>query len=103
MLTHTMFYVDQIRSENEFRTEVAAVGAKELELAKTFVNAMEAPFAPKEFKDEYTEQLERRSRRRRASQGRPVTSTLGKAGRGHPGSAEEEHYVLRRKIRPSGK
>jgi DNA end-binding protein Ku len=58
MLAHTMFYVDEIRSENEFRTDVAAVGAKELNLAKTFLEALEAPFAPEEFKDEYRAELE---------------------------------------------
>ena len=58
MLAHTMFYVDEIRSENEFRTDVAAVGAKELDLAKTFLNALEAPFAPDEFKDQYHEELQ---------------------------------------------
>jgi len=36
LLAHTMFYTDEIRFENEFRTDVQSVGAKELELAKTF-------------------------------------------------------------------
>ena len=58
MLAHTMFYVDEIRSESEFRTDVKSVGAKELELAKTFLEALEGPFAPEELKDEYREQLE---------------------------------------------
>jgi DNA end-binding protein Ku len=58
MLAHTMFYVDEIRSENEFRTDVTVVGAKELDLAKTFPEALEAPFAPEEFKDEYRAELE---------------------------------------------
>jgi DNA end-binding protein Ku len=58
MLAHTMFYVDEIRFENEFRADVAAVGAKELELAKTFLEAIEAPFAPEEFKDVYREELQ---------------------------------------------
>jgi hypothetical protein len=31
MLAHTMFYVDEVRSESECRTGVGAVGAKELE------------------------------------------------------------------------
>ena len=30
---------------------------KELELAKTFLEAIEAPFAPEEFKDVYREEL----------------------------------------------
>jgi DNA end-binding protein Ku len=58
LLAHTMFYVDEIKSESEFRTDVAAIGAKELELAKTFLQALEAPFAPEEFKDEYRAELE---------------------------------------------
>ena len=58
ILAHTMFYVDEIRSENEFRTNADGVGAKELELAKTFLEAIEAPFAPEEFKDVYREELQ---------------------------------------------
>jgi DNA end-binding protein Ku len=58
MLAHTMFYTDEIRFENEFRADVRSVGAKELELARTFLEAIEAPFAPEEFKDIYREELQ---------------------------------------------
>jgi len=58
MLAHTMFYTDEIRFENQFRADVNGVGAKELELAKTFLQAIEAPFAPEEFKDLYREELQ---------------------------------------------
>jgi DNA end-binding protein Ku len=58
ILAHTMFYVDEIRFENEFRANVEGVGAKELELAGTFLEAIEAPFAPEEFKDVYREELQ---------------------------------------------
>jgi DNA end-binding protein Ku len=58
MLAHTMFYTDEIRFENEFRTDVQSVGAKEFELAKAFLEALEAPFAPEEFKDVYREELQ---------------------------------------------
>src|SRR5215472_4111003 len=58
LLAHTIFYKDEIRFENEFRTDVQSVGAKELELAKTFLRAIEAPFAPEEFKDAYREELQ---------------------------------------------
>jgi DNA end-binding protein Ku len=58
ILAHTMFYTDEIRFENEFRANVEGVGAKELELAKTFLQAIEAPFAPEEFKDVYREELQ---------------------------------------------
>jgi DNA end-binding protein Ku len=57
MLAHT-FYTDEIRFENEFRTDVQSVGAKEIELAKAFLEAIEAPFAPEEFKDVYREELQ---------------------------------------------
>jgi DNA end-binding protein Ku len=58
ILAHTMFYTDEIRFENEFRANVEGLGAKELELAKTFLEAIEAPFAPEEFKDLYREELQ---------------------------------------------
>jgi DNA end-binding protein Ku len=58
ILAHTMFYVDEIRFENEFRADVQGVGPKELELARTFLEAIEAPFAPEEFKDVYREELQ---------------------------------------------
>ena len=58
ILAHTMFYTDEIRSESEFHADVESVGGKELELAKTFLEAIEAPFAPEEFKDEYREELQ---------------------------------------------
>ena len=58
ILAHTMFYTDEIRFENEFRTDIQSVGPKESELAKAFLEALEAPFAPEEFKDVYREELE---------------------------------------------
>jgi DNA end-binding protein Ku len=58
ILAHTMFYVDEVRFENEFRANVEGVVPKELELAKTFLDAIEAPFAAEEFKDVYREQLQ---------------------------------------------
>jgi DNA end-binding protein Ku len=58
ILAHTMFYVDEIRFENEFQANVQGVGPKELELARTFLEAIEAPFAPEEFKDVYREELQ---------------------------------------------
>jgi DNA end-binding protein Ku len=58
MLAHTMFYTDEIRFDSEFRTGVREVGAKEFELAKAFLQAIEAPFAPEEFRDVYREELQ---------------------------------------------
>jgi DNA end-binding protein Ku len=58
IVAHTMFYTDEIRFENEFRAKVESVGPKELEVAKTFLEAIEAPFSPEEFKDLYREDLQ---------------------------------------------
>jgi DNA end-binding protein Ku len=58
LIAHTMFYVDEIRSENEFQTDVESLSKKELDLARTFLEALEAPFAPEEFKDTYREELQ---------------------------------------------
>jgi DNA end-binding protein Ku len=58
ILAHTMFYTDEIRFENEFRANLEGVGSKELELAKAFLEAIEGPFAPEEFKDVYREELQ---------------------------------------------
>lgn len=58
LLAHTMFYNDEIRSENEFEANPTEVAPRELDLAKKFVEAIAAPFAPEEFRDEYRKQVE---------------------------------------------
>jgi DNA end-binding protein Ku len=69
ILAHTMFYVDEIRFENEFRANREGVGAKEFELAKTFLKAIEAPFAPEEFNDVYREELQAMIAKKRSEAG----------------------------------
>lgn len=74
ILAHTMFYVDEIRFENEFRADVGTIGAKELQLAKTFLDAIEAPFAPQEFKDLYREELQAMIAKKRSIAGAPPSA-----------------------------
>ncbi|HKD07882.1 MAG TPA: Ku protein [Bryobacteraceae bacterium] len=69
MLAHTMFYTDEIRSETEYHADVTGLGTKELELARTFLQAIEAPFAPEEFKDVYREELQSLIAKRMAETG----------------------------------
>ncbi len=57
LLAHTIFYVNEIRTANEVEANVVDVAPKELNLAKTFVEAIAGPFAPEEFKDAYQEQV----------------------------------------------
>jgi DNA end-binding protein Ku len=57
LLAHTMFYDDEVHAENEFKAKAEDVASKELQLARTFVEAIAGPFAPEEFKDTYREKL----------------------------------------------
>lgn len=58
LLAHTMFFSNEIRAANEYAANTGEVAPKELDLAKTFVNAIAGPFAPEEFKDSYKEQIQ---------------------------------------------
>ena len=58
LLAHTMYYQDEVRGENEHEAKAGDVAPKELALAKTFVDAIAAPFDPGEFKDTHREKLE---------------------------------------------
>jgi DNA end-binding protein Ku len=57
ILLHTMYYPDEIRQVEEFRTDTSAVKDNELKLAKTLVESLLAPFEPDKYKDEYRENL----------------------------------------------
>ena len=58
LLAHTMYYNDEIRAGNEFQINTSDVAPKELELAKSFVEAIAGPFSPEEFKDSYRENIQ---------------------------------------------
>src|SRR5260370_16335668 len=57
ILLHTMYYPDEIRQVEEFRTDTSAVKDNELKLAKTLVESLLAPFEPEKYKDNYRENL----------------------------------------------
>jgi len=57
IVTHTMFYPDEVRNIQEFRTDVSLVTPKELGLAKMLIETLAAPFEPEKFKDNYRERL----------------------------------------------
>lgn len=58
LIAHTMFYPDEVRSTQEFRTDTSLVAAKELELAKSLIEALAQPFDPARFKNTFRERLE---------------------------------------------
>lgn len=58
IILHTMYYENEIRRSDEFRTDTANVPQKELDLALMLVRALEAPFQPEKYRDTYREKLE---------------------------------------------
>ena len=57
IMLHTMYYPDEIRQVEEFRTDTSSVKPKELDLAKVLIESLEAPFEPDKYKDTYRENL----------------------------------------------
>ena len=59
ILSHTMYYADEIRQVDEFRTDTSLVKDKELDLAKMLISSLEADFEPQKYKDTYRENLQK--------------------------------------------
>ena len=57
ILMHTMFYKDEVRHMEEFRTDTSLVKDKELELAMALIDSLTATFEPEKYKDNYRENL----------------------------------------------
>jgi DNA end-binding protein Ku len=53
LIAHTMFYVNEVRGEEEYAAETADVVGKELDLAKKYIEALMEPFRSEEFNDGY--------------------------------------------------
>jgi DNA end-binding protein Ku len=59
ILSHTMFYQDEIRQVDEFRTDTSLVKDKELAMAKMLISSLEADFEPQKYHDEYRANLQK--------------------------------------------
>jgi DNA end-binding protein Ku len=59
ILSHTMYYNDEIRHVEEFRTDTTLVKDKELDMAKMLISSLEAEFEPHKYRDEYRENLQK--------------------------------------------
>ena len=57
LLLHTMYYEDEVRKTEEFRTDSSLIKDKELELAMTLIGSLAAEFEPVKYKDSYRENL----------------------------------------------
>lgn len=58
ILLHTMYFADEIRKVDEFRTDTDLVKEKELNLAKMLIESLAEKFEPEKYKDTYRENLE---------------------------------------------
>ena len=78
MLAHTMFYADEVRTVDEFRTNTGLVSEKELDLAKTLISALATSFEPEKFKNEFRERLneliESRAAHREVARAEPTST-----------------------------
>jgi DNA end-binding protein Ku len=58
ILSHTMYYQDEIRQVDEFRTDTSLVKEKELAMAKMLISSLEADFEPQKYHDAYRANLQ---------------------------------------------
>jgi len=58
ILLHTMYYADEIRKVDEFRTDTSLVNEKELGLASMLIQSLADKFQPEKYKDTYRDNLE---------------------------------------------
>jgi DNA end-binding protein Ku len=54
-----MYYRDEIRQVDEFRTDTSLVKEKELDLAKMLISSLEADFEPEKYHDAYRDNLQK--------------------------------------------
>jgi DNA end-binding protein Ku len=59
ILSHTMYFQDEIRQVEEFRTDTSLVKEKELAMAKMLISSLEADFEPQKYHDEYRLNLQK--------------------------------------------
>src|SRR5689334_24404057 len=59
IISHTMYYQDEIRQVEEFRTDTSLVKDKELDIAKMLISSLEADFEPQKYHDTYRDNLQK--------------------------------------------
>src|SRR5579872_4969815 len=59
ILSHTMYFQDEIRQVDEFRTDTSLVKEKELAMAKLLISSLEAEFEPQKYQDAYRSNLQK--------------------------------------------
>jgi DNA end-binding protein Ku len=59
ILSHTMYFQDEIRQVEEFRTDTSLVKEKELAMAKMLISSLEENFEPQKYHDSYRDNLKK--------------------------------------------
>ncbi|MGD0499942.1 MAG: Ku protein [Bryobacteraceae bacterium] len=57
IVSHTMYYQDEIRQADEYRADASLVRDKELEMAKMLISTLEADFEPAKYHDSFRENV----------------------------------------------
>jgi DNA end-binding protein Ku len=73
ILSHTMYFQDEIRQVEEFRTDTSLVKDKELAMAKMLISSLESEFEPQKYRDNYRANLQKMIEEKVA--GREVVAT----------------------------
>jgi DNA end-binding protein Ku len=68
LVLHTLYYPGELHKANRSETPKEKYSPKELELARTLVSHLKATFKPREFRDEYRENVERLIEQKRKGQ-----------------------------------
>jgi DNA end-binding protein Ku len=71
LVLHTLFYPDELHRANRSGAPKENYSAKELELAKSLIDRLTAPFRPEEFEDAYRTNVTKLIEQKR--KGQPVT------------------------------
>jgi DNA end-binding protein Ku len=57
LILHTLYYQDEVRAVEEFRTDTSSAKAGEVKMAQSLIEAMTVPFEPEKFRDTYRSQI----------------------------------------------
>ncbi len=58
LMMHTMYYTNEVRKVEEFRTDTTLVKEQEAKLAEMLVQSLAAPFEPEKYHDAYRDNLQ---------------------------------------------
>ena len=58
MILHTMYYADEVKKQDEYRTDTSSVNEKQLNLAKMLIDSLAAEFEPQKYHDTYRANLQ---------------------------------------------